>query len=87
MTCPICDQKPMNCDCTPTEREQHSRVEELEAEIERLNGIIASLQPPDRPSLVKRLRRWTIATDAQPASDLMEEAADEIERLRGYTET
>ena len=32
--------------------------------------------------IVARLRRWTIATDAVPASDLMDEAADEIERLR-----
>lgn len=32
--------------------------------------------------LVRRLRRWTHAVDAVPASDLMDEAADEIERLR-----
>lgn len=32
--------------------------------------------------LVTRLRRWTHAVDAVPASDLMDEAADEIERLR-----
>ena len=32
--------------------------------------------------IVSRLRRWAIATDAVPASDLMDEAADEIERLR-----
>lgn len=32
--------------------------------------------------IVDRLRNWSIAVDAAPASDLMEEAADEIERLR-----
>lgn len=32
--------------------------------------------------LTDRLRRWAIATDAVPASDLMDEAADEIGRLR-----
>ena len=32
--------------------------------------------------IVTRLRRWTHAVDAAPASDLMDEAADEIERLR-----
>ena len=32
--------------------------------------------------ITDRLRRWAISTDAVPASDLMEEAADEIERLR-----
>ena len=32
--------------------------------------------------IVTRLRRWTIATDAVPASDLLDEAADEIVSLR-----
>jgi hypothetical protein len=32
--------------------------------------------------LTDRLRRWSISTDAVPASDIMEEAADEIDRLR-----
>lgn len=32
--------------------------------------------------IVQRLRRWSISTDAVPASDIMDEAADEIERLR-----
>jgi hypothetical protein len=32
--------------------------------------------------IVTRLRQWAIATDAVPASDLLDEAADEIERLR-----
>lgn len=32
--------------------------------------------------LTDRLRRWAIAPDAVPASDLMDEAADEIARLR-----
>jgi hypothetical protein len=34
------------------------------------------------PDIVTRLRQWAIATDAVPASDLMDEAAAEIERLR-----
>lgn len=33
-----------------------------------------------------RLRRWAIATDAVPASDLMDEAAVEIERLRDHVD-
>lgn len=32
--------------------------------------------------IVSRLRRWAHAVDAVPASDLMDEAADEIDRLR-----
>lgn len=34
--------------------------------------------------ITTRLRRWTHAVDAAPASDLMDEAAAEIELLRGY---
>ena len=33
-------------------------------------------------SLTHRLRSWTFSVDAAPASDLMDEAANEIERLR-----
>ena len=29
MACPICDQKPANCDCTETERRQWSEIEDL----------------------------------------------------------
>jgi hypothetical protein len=35
-----------------------------------------------REDIVPRLRKWTISTNATPASDLMDEAANEIERLR-----
>jgi hypothetical protein len=30
MSCPICDQKPMNCDCTPRERAMWLELQELE---------------------------------------------------------
>jgi HAMP domain-containing protein len=33
--------------------------------------------------IVERLRNWTHAVDAVSASDIMDDAADEIERLRG----
>jgi hypothetical protein len=36
MPCPICDQKPMNCDCTPEERRMHAEIEDLEEQISRL---------------------------------------------------
>lgn len=38
MACPICDQKPANCDCTPEERRQYAEIEDLEYEIERLRA-------------------------------------------------
>lgn len=34
--------------------------------------------------ITKRLRQWTHDVAAVPASDLMDEAANEIDRLRGY---
>jgi hypothetical protein len=37
--------------------------------------------------IVTRLRRWAIATDAVPATDLMDEAADHIESLRREVRT
>lgn len=38
MTCPICDQKPANCDCTAEERRQYGEIEDLEYEVERLRA-------------------------------------------------
>jgi hypothetical protein len=40
MPCPICDQKPMNCDCTEAERRMYSEAEDLEDEITRLRVLI-----------------------------------------------
>lgn len=36
----------------------------------------------EKDSLLARLRRWAIDPYASPGSDLMDEAADEIEHLR-----
>lgn len=36
MRCPICDQKLMNCDCTPEERRMHAEIEALEEQEARL---------------------------------------------------
>jgi hypothetical protein len=48
MTCPICDNKSANCDCTSTEKDQHERIEELEEEIEKLKGEIMSKPRPHK---------------------------------------
>ena len=37
---------------------------------------------PSPEDITRRLRRWTHAVDAEPASDLMDQAAAEIENLR-----
>lgn len=34
MTCPICEQKSPNCDCTSKELEQFCEIEQLKSEIE-----------------------------------------------------
>jgi hypothetical protein len=45
--CPICDQKPMNCDCTPEERRMHAEIEDLEEQVPRWIPVSERL-PPDR---------------------------------------
>lgn len=40
MSCPICDQKPANCDCTAKEREQYSEIEDLHKEMEELRSRV-----------------------------------------------
>lgn len=44
MPCPICDQKPANCDCTAKERRQYGEIEDLEYEVERLRAENAKLR-------------------------------------------
>ena len=59
MTCPICDQKPMNCDCTEAERRMYSENQDLEEEVERLRAENA------------RLRGLCGLAPSQPVPDLM----------------
>jgi hypothetical protein len=59
MACPICDQKPMNCDCTVKEREQHAEIEELrltDAEREAVEQAI------DAANGMSQAEPWTIKT-------------------------
>ena len=35
MPCPICDQKPANCDCSEAEKRMHSEIEELKEQLPR----------------------------------------------------
>jgi hypothetical protein len=52
MGCPICDNKPANCDCTATEREQFDEIETLRTEIARL-----------REEMRRREALWTACAD------------------------
>jgi hypothetical protein len=44
MKCPICDQKPANCDCTAKERCLYAETQDLADEIERLRSENARLR-------------------------------------------
>ena len=39
MACPICDQKPMNCDCTETEKRQWAEIEDMRLTWEEREAI------------------------------------------------
>ena len=53
MTCPICDQKPMNCDCSETERRQYSQVCDMEELVDHLYKKIDGLRlaPDEREAI------------------------------------
>ena len=65
MACPICDQKPANCDCTETEKRQWSEIEDLrltDAEREairfalgRLSGTLRGNEECDHYDALARL--------------------------------
>jgi len=52
MACPICDQKPMNCDCTEAERRQYAEIEELEEQVASLR-----LTDAEREAIEKAISR------------------------------
>ena len=53
MYCPICDQKPMNCDCTPEERRMHAEIEDLEERMPRWISVKERL-----PELMTEVLGW-----------------------------
>ena len=71
MTCPICDQKPMNCDCTETERRQYAEAQELEEEVERLRLT------DDERDAIRRAIDWlsALATTQENSGACAEDAA------------
>ena len=63
MACPICDQKPANCDCTETEKRQWSEIEDLrltdeertrlsDATRDAVRALLDAHVPADTPILV-----------------------------------
>lgn len=61
--CPICDQKPMNCDCTMSERDLFTQVEELTehiAELEQQNARLTQIiseEPRTKTALPDEFQR------------------------------
>jgi hypothetical protein len=44
MSCPICDQKSANCDCTSKEKEWHSELSVFQLRVERLQDEVKKLK-------------------------------------------
>ncbi len=62
MACPICDQKPMNCDCTDTERRQYSEISDLEELADALHAKAERLQAENK-------RLWEVISDMKAAAE------------------
>lgn len=52
MPCPICDEKPINCQCTQAELRMHYEIEELEEKVPRWIPVSERLPDDDHPVLV-----------------------------------
>jgi hypothetical protein len=52
MPCPICDQKPMNCDCTEAERRMYAEIEELQEQVPRWIPVSERLPEMDARVMV-----------------------------------
>lgn len=68
MPCPICDQKPMNCDCTPRERQMWREMQELHGEAsglltaderEAIDRLIGFVSPSAEASTLRSLLERT----------------------------
>ena len=71
MACPICDQKPANCDCTAEERRQYGEIEDLECEVSALKERLKSENAiaVSRQAIIDRLRaerRWIPVDERLP---------------------
>lgn len=75
MTCPICDQKPMNCDCSETERRQYSEIADMEELVDHLYEKIDSLRLTDEERVAVLWGIATLETDATPDAGQNAEAA------------
>ena len=79
MACPICDQKPMNCDCTPEERRQYGEICDLEEEV-----VTLRLTDKEREAIEMAIDSMSGVDDISASWSQRETAA--IATLRGLLE-
>jgi hypothetical protein len=84
--CPICDQKPMNCDCTPEERRMHSEIEELQEQVPRWIPVSERLPELDeRVMICNVLDRWVSIGSRQLTGTYHHWDGDDYEELNEPT--
>jgi hypothetical protein len=62
MPCPICDQKPMNCDCTEAEQRMYAEIEELREQVPQWISVSDRLPERNEPVCVAVGGRVTVGT-------------------------
>ena len=57
MSCPICGNKPMNCDCSKAERDMYEELDELRAEVQELRDELNRMKNlADNAEFERRLK-------------------------------
>jgi len=86
MYCPICDQKPMNCDCTPEERRMHAEIEDLEEQVPRWISVKERLPELDeRVLLGNAADQWVCFGSRQITGEHHHWDGDDYEELNDPT--
>jgi len=86
MYCPICDQKPMNCDCTPEERRMHAEIEDLEEQVPRWIPVTERLPELDeRVLLGNAADQWVCFGSRQITGEHHHWDGDDYEELNDPT--
>ena len=69
MYCPICDQKPMNCDCTESERRMHAEIQEFQEQVPQWIPVEERLPEPSSSEYEDGVRvlAWSKGNGIDPA--------------------
>jgi hypothetical protein len=66
MPCPICDQKPMNCDCTEAERQMYAEIEELRELVPQWMSVNERLPEEGVRCIIAARRPGRYVIDGEP---------------------